>query len=288
MMAGFSRRFALSTVALAALACESEPTDLRTLPVVSITVTPNALILPVGASAAFTAAVRDPEGRPLEDREVRWSSSAPAIAKVSATGVVTALAPGVASIGAYSDRSVGFARVVVQMDFRLPVPTTGSVLFAEIGTPTALCPAGEGGLRADGGRDCRHAGISRYSLDFRPAPEHPTATAVAAAADGMVNDICVQPPSEATCGPNGPFVYIEHGSGFATVYAHLDPASVSVRRKTRVAQGEVLGRMGAWGVESHPWLHFELRLGNQDPGKNRTLDSLLLGGRKLTEYRVGQ
>jgi hypothetical protein len=287
-MSGLSRRFALSTVALAALACEGVPTDLRTLPVVSITVTPNPLILPVGASAALTAAVRDLEGRPLEDREVRWSSSAPAIVEVSATGVVTALAPGVASIGAYSDPSVGFARVVVQMDFRLPVHTTGAVLFAEIGTPTALCPAGEGGLRADGGRDCRHAGISRYSLDFRPVPEHPTATAVAAAADGTVNDICVQPPSETTCGPNGSFVYIEHGSGFATVYAHLDPASVSVRRKTRVTQGEALGRMGAWGVESHPWMHFELRLDNQDPGENRTLDNLLLGGRKLTEYRVGQ
>jgi murein DD-endopeptidase MepM/ murein hydrolase activator NlpD len=286
-MVKVSRCFTLSTVALAALACESEPAGLRTLPVLSITVTPNVLTLPVGASAALTAAVRDLEGRPLEEHQVRWFSSAPAIVDVSAAGVVTALAPGVASIGAYSDQNVGFARVVVQVTFRLPVVAAGSVLFAEIGTLTALCPAGEGGLRADGGRDCSHAGVSRYSLDFRPAPDDPGATTVVAAADGTVGDICIQPPSEATCGPNGPFVYIEHGAGFATFYAHLDPATVSIRRKTAVTQGDVLGTMGEWGAEGHPWMHFELRLDHQDPG-DRTLDNLLVEGRKLTEYRVGQ
>ena len=145
-MAGFSRRFTLSAVALGGLACESEPSGLRTLPVVSITVTPNALTLPAGASAALTVAVRDLEGRPLEDREVRWSSSSPAIAEVSETGVVTALVPGVASIGAYSDHSVGFARVVVQMDFRLPVAAGQALLRSEIGTPTTLCASGEGVL----------------------------------------------------------------------------------------------------------------------------------------------
>jgi murein DD-endopeptidase MepM/ murein hydrolase activator NlpD len=210
------------------------------------------------------------------------------VVEVSATGLVTALAPGVASVGAYSDQSVGFARVVVQMDFRLPVSGDGSHLRSEMGTPTALCPGGEGGLRFDGGRECAHAGISRYSLDFMADEGLTTTTAVVAAADGVVTDVCRQPPTETTCGPNGPFVYIEHGFGFATFYSHLDPASISVRRKTPVVQGEALGSMGTWGAESYPWMHFELRYNNQDPGNNPVLDELLVDGRTLTEYRVSQ
>jgi murein DD-endopeptidase MepM/ murein hydrolase activator NlpD len=287
MAVSFHRSLAVA-LTLGASACGSEPAGLRTLPVVNITVTPAALILPVGGSRTLTAAVRDLEGRPLEGREIEWSSSAPAVVEVSATGLVTALAPGVASVGAYSDQSVGFARVVVQMDFRLPVSGDGPRLRSETGTPTALCPGGEGGLRFDGGRECAHAGISRYSLDFMAVEQTPGATAVVSGADGVVSDICIQPPAEATCGPNGPFVYIEHGFGFATFYSHLDPASVSVRRKTPVVQGEALGSMGTWGAESYPWMHFELRYNNQDPGINPVLDELLVDGRTLTEYRVSQ
>jgi hypothetical protein len=287
MAVSFPRYLALA-ITLGAGACDSEPAGLRTLPVINITVTPAALTLSVGASRPLVAAVRDLEGRPLEGREIQWSSSAPAIVEVSTTGVVTGLAPGVASVGAYSDQSVGFARVVVQMDFRLPVLGDGTRLRSEMGTPTTLCPAGEGGLRTDGGWECAHAGISRYSLDFMAADGLHTATGVVAAADGVVSDICLQPPTETTCGPNGPFVYIEHGFGFATFYSHLDPASVSVRRKTPVVQGDALGSMGTWGAEGYPWMHFELRYNNQDPGNNPVLDELLVDGRTLTEYRVSQ
>lgn len=274
------------TLALATSACQSEPAGVRALPGVNISVTPIAVVLQVGGRTRLTATVRDLDGDSLGGREVLWSSSAPAIASVSRSGEVTALAPGTANIGAYSDPSVGFARVVVQLDFRLPVAAPTSRLTAEIGTLTGACPSGEGGIRIDGARECGHAGISRYSLDFRPLPEHPEATAVGAAADGTVSDICIQPPSESTCGPNGPFVYIEHGAGFATFYAHLDPASVSVRRKTKVSQGENVGRMGAWGAEEYPWMHFEIRLNNEDAFESRLLGNLAVSGQKLSDYRV--
>jgi murein DD-endopeptidase MepM/ murein hydrolase activator NlpD len=267
-------------------ACDSEPADLPTLPGVSISVTPASAVLPVGARMQLTATVRDLDGDLLGGPEIEWSSSAPDIARVSASGEVTAIAPGTANVSANSDQSGGFARVVVQLDFQLPVAPSTSLLTAEIGTPATSCPAGEGGIRADGQRECSHAGVSRYSLDFRARPEHPEASAVAAVADGTVGDICIQPPSEVTCGANGPFVFIDHGAGFATIYAHLDPASVSVRRKARVGQGEILGRMGAWGEESHPWMHFEIRLNNHDPFENRLLGNLSVGGQKLSDYRV--
>jgi hypothetical protein len=287
-MLGLALRSTPLLLAFAAGACDNQPADVRTLPGVNISVTPITLVLTVGASAQLAATVRSLDGALLSGRDIEWSSSAPAIAEVSGSGVVTAIAPGIANVGAYSEQSVGFARVLVQLEFRLPVLATMSLLTAEIGTPAAGCPAGEGGLRADGGRDCRHAGISRYSLDFRPAPEHPSLTAVGAAADGRVDDVCMQPPTEVTCGPNGPFVYLVHGAGFATFYSHLDPATITVRRKMMVTQGEVLGSMGAWGDEGHPWMHFELRLNNQDPGDNHVLDNLLLQGRRFADYRVSE
>jgi murein DD-endopeptidase MepM/ murein hydrolase activator NlpD len=287
-MPALAVRSTLLLLAATTSACENEPAGTRMLPGVNISITPVTLVLSVGASAQLAATVRGLDGAPLTGRDIQWSSSAPGIAVVSGSGVVTALAPGTASVGAYSDQSVGFARVVVQLNFRLSVPATRSLLITEIGTTTAACPAGEGGLRADGGRDCRHAGVSRYSLDFRPAPEHPTFTAVGAAADGRIVDVCVRPPTEVTCGPNGPFVYIDHGAGFATIYSHLDPASITVRRKSLILQGDRIGSMGEWGDEGYPWMHFELRLDNQDPGENHVLDNLLLDGRRMADYRVAE
>jgi hypothetical protein len=288
-MASFPHNLTLATLVLAAGACESEPAGLRTLPGVIITVIPAHLVLSVGATAALHATVGDQEGRPLPEREVQWSSTAPEIVDVSPHGVVTGVAAGVAHVGAHSDQGVGFARVVVQMDFQLPVTAGQWSLRTEMGSPTALCPGREGGRRADGGLDCSHAGISRYSLDFRaPDGSGLPGQVVMAAADGTVSDVCLQPPHEITCGPNGPFVYIEHESGFATFYSHLDPASVTVRRKTPVTQGEPLGRAGAWGTDGHPWVHFEVRYKNQDSGGSPVLDELLVDGRKLTEYRLAQ
>ncbi|MGH7510427.1 MAG: peptidoglycan DD-metalloendopeptidase family protein [Gemmatimonadales bacterium] len=275
--------------ALLLSACQDEPAGLSVLPGATITVSPAELSLSVGESARLAAAVHDLEGRPLSGREVSWSSSAPDIVEVSPDGLVTALAAGVATVGAYSDQSVGFARVVVQMNFRVPVAAGRWILITEMGTPTGLCPGGEGGLRANGSRDCSHSGISRYSLDFTAQPEEPPGAAeVVAAADGMVSDVCLQPPPEITCGPNGPFVYVEHGSGLASFYSHLDPATVTIRRKTPVAQGEVLGRMGTWRGDPYPWVHFELRHQGQGPGENPVLDGLTVGGRKFAEYLVGQ
>jgi murein DD-endopeptidase MepM/ murein hydrolase activator NlpD len=238
----------------------------------------------VGATATLDATVTDADDRAVEDSNLEWSSSSPSVATVSEAGAVTAISPGSASIVASTGESVGFAHVVVQLDFRLPV-SAQSVLRTEIGTATTLCPGGEGGLRVDGGVECSHAGISRFSLDFR-APEGNSAAQVGAAADGTVRDVCLRPPSETTCGPEGPFVYIDHGNGFSSQYSHLDPGSVTIRRKSPVLQGETIGRMGTWGSEPYAWTHFELRYRNHEPAQQAVLGQLLIEGKKLSEYRI--
>ncbi len=296
-MPGVRAILALSA-GLAFPACDRQSTEPEPLPAVTITVAPDRLTLSVGERGLLVATVRNSAGQMLAGRTVDWASSAPEIAVVSSAGLVTALAPGQTTIRAYSDQRVGFARVVVQEDFTLPLPGGRHwLLLTEVGTPTGSCAAGEGGLRQDGGRDCSHAGVSRYSLDFAAVTQEEGALTgvrpvdVLAAADGTVIDVCLRPPTEITCGPNGPFVTVEHRDGFVGIYAHLDPSSVTIRRKTPVTRGQPLGTMGAWGggggADENAWVHFELRFEGQGPNAASVLERLVVDGRRLTEYQVG-
>jgi murein DD-endopeptidase MepM/ murein hydrolase activator NlpD len=282
------------TAALASPACDRQSTEPEPFPAVTVTVAPDLLTLSVGERALLVATVRDSAGRTLAGRTVNWASSAPEVASVSSGGQVTALAAGQTTIRAYADQRVGFARIVVQEAFTLPLPGGRHwLLLTEVGTPTGSCPAGEGGLRQDGGRDCSHAGVSRYSLDFAAVTQEEGALTgvqpveVLAAADGTVIDVCLQPPTEITCGPNGPFVTVEHRGGFVAISAHLDPSSVTIRRKTPVTRGQPLGTMGAWGADKDAWVHFELRFEGQGAAAASVLERLVVDGRTLTEYRVG-
>jgi len=82
-------------------------------PVQTVTVTPAVDTLALGATRSKSAVLRDAAGALLTDRTVAWTSSNVTIATVSSTGVVTARAPGTASIVATSEGRVGAATVVV-------------------------------------------------------------------------------------------------------------------------------------------------------------------------------
>ncbi|HEX6370259.1 MAG TPA: Ig-like domain-containing protein [Longimicrobium sp.] len=64
---------------------------------VTVTLTPGATTLPVGGTTVYTAAASD-NGVPVPTPQIVWASSVPTIASVSATGTVTAHAPGAARI----------------------------------------------------------------------------------------------------------------------------------------------------------------------------------------------
>jgi murein DD-endopeptidase MepM/ murein hydrolase activator NlpD len=282
------------TAGLSFPGCDRQSTEPEPSHAVTITVAPDQLTLSVGERAHLVATVRDSAGQTVSGRTVNWASSAPEVAVVSPAGLVTALAPGRATISAYTDQRIGFARIVVQAAFTLPLPGGRHwLLLTELGTPTGSCPAGEGGLRQDGSRDCTHAGVSRYSLDFAAVTQEEGALTgvrpveVLAAADGTVIDVCLRPPTELTCGPNGPFVTVEHRDGFVAIYAHLDPTSVTIRRKTPVTRGQPLGTMGVWGDDQDAWVHFELRFEGQGANAAAVLERLLVGGRTLMKYQVG-
>src|SRR6266446_2289602 len=83
------------------------------VPVASVTVSPASAGVAVGATVHLTATLKDALGNPLSGRVVTWASSAPSVASVSGTGLVTGLAPGTATITATSGGQSGSATVTV-------------------------------------------------------------------------------------------------------------------------------------------------------------------------------
>lgn len=69
----------------------------------TVAVTPAAASLAVGGTVQLTATLRDASGNAITGRTVTWSSASSAIATVSATGLVTAMAAGGTSISASAD-----------------------------------------------------------------------------------------------------------------------------------------------------------------------------------------
>src|SRR2546425_1251838 len=83
------------------------------VPIASVAVSPGTGSLPEGSALQLTATPQDASGNPLANRIVTWTSSAPAVATVDATGSVSALSPGTATITATSEGQSGSAAVTV-------------------------------------------------------------------------------------------------------------------------------------------------------------------------------
>src|SRR6266566_3873563 len=95
-------------------------------PVASVAVSPTSANMAVSSSLAFTATTYDKAGKVLTGRFVSWASSDVSVATVSASGLVTALAPGSATIIATSEGVSGTAAVSV-----IAIPT-GTLAFTSL------------------------------------------------------------------------------------------------------------------------------------------------------------
>src|SRR5947209_18249074 len=83
------------------------------VPVASVLVTPAVASLPVGGTVQLSATTNDSAGNVLTGRPVTWASSNTAVASTSGSGLVTAVAAGVATITATSEGKNGMATVTV-------------------------------------------------------------------------------------------------------------------------------------------------------------------------------
>jgi Bacterial Ig-like domain (group 2) len=92
----------------------SGTTTVSTVPVVaSVAVSPGTGSMTVGQTLQLTATPKDASGNPLMGQVVTWASSAPAVATVNGSGLVTAVAAGTATITATSGGQSGTAAVTV-------------------------------------------------------------------------------------------------------------------------------------------------------------------------------
>lgn len=100
------------------------PVTVSPVPVASVTVTPNPAAVTVGQTIALTATPRDAGGAALTGRVVSWSTDKPSIATVNpATGVVTGVAVGSATITATSEGRTGTSSLTVNAPAPVPVAT---------------------------------------------------------------------------------------------------------------------------------------------------------------------
>lgn len=124
-------------------------------------------------------------------------------------------------------------------------------------------------IRITSGFGPRHApaaGASRFhqGIDFGPSRPGTAGDAVYASADGTV--------TKAGAGRGyGNVVYIDHGRGFETRYAHL--MAFTTMQGQRVRKGQQIGIMGNTGVGTGPHLHFEIRRQGQAFDPRRLLST---------------
>jgi len=90
-------------------------------PVASITVTLNAPSITVGQSTQAVAVLKDANGNTLTGRAVTWTSEAPSLATVSASGLVAAIGAGTATITASAEGKTGNTTIVIQPAAPAPV-----------------------------------------------------------------------------------------------------------------------------------------------------------------------
>ena len=77
--------------------------SVRSVAVASVAVTPGVLALGVGGARQLAAAALDGDGNELTDRPVSWTTSNATVVSVSEEGIVTAHAPGFATVTAASE-----------------------------------------------------------------------------------------------------------------------------------------------------------------------------------------
>jgi len=90
------------------------------IPANAVVVSPGEATRFVGETVQLTATVTDANGDPLSGRPVSWKSSSTGVATVSSSGLVTAVAPGTATITATSEGKSGTSTVTVRL---VPVAT---------------------------------------------------------------------------------------------------------------------------------------------------------------------
>jgi len=66
-----------------------------------------------------------------------------------------------------------------------------------------------------------------------------------------------------TRGGYGNCIVINHGSGYETLYGHMNNFAKGMKTGARVSQGDIIGYVGSTGLASGPHLHYEFHINGQ-------------------------
>ena len=146
MRSGSSRIQRLPVILLALLggACGGGSNITAPTQVASVTVSPATAQLQIGSTVQLSAVLTDAAGATLTGRTVSWSSSTPAVASVSAAGLVTGLAAGQVTITATSEGKSGTATVTVLTSIQQFIAAVASGDGSITGTFVAAPPPAAG------------------------------------------------------------------------------------------------------------------------------------------------
>jgi len=110
-------------------------------PVASVTVSPASASVTIGGTTQLTATLKDASGNLLTGRVVTWVSSAPTVATVTGTGLVSGVTAGSATITATSGGKSGSAGVTVTAPGSSPITDPWAVLTEPtLAKPASLAP----------------------------------------------------------------------------------------------------------------------------------------------------
>ncbi|MBI3569273.1 MAG: Ig domain-containing protein [Gemmatimonadetes bacterium] len=123
--------------------CSGGPTEPKVVPVGTVQVSPANAALLVGQASQLSAATLDAAGNALAGRTVTWSSSDAGKASVSSSGLVSAVAPGSATITATSEGRSGTATVTVSPVPVASVAVSATTLQLLVGQTQQLTAAGK-------------------------------------------------------------------------------------------------------------------------------------------------
>jgi len=141
------------------------------VPVASVTVSPATASIQVGQTVQLTATPKDANGNPLTGRTITWATSNAAVATINASGLVTGVVAGSATVIAASEGKSGTAAIVVTAS-----SGGGTVLFQENFEDTGFGSRGWYDNTGMAITDTEHIAGSTHALEahFRVGATTPT------------------------------------------------------------------------------------------------------------------
>src|SRR5438128_376606 len=191
------------------------------VPVASVQVSPPTASLTPGQTAQLTATPKDSAGSALTGRAVTWTSSAPTVASVSASGLVTGGTVGSATITAMSEGRTGSATVTVAL---IPV---ASVVVSP--APATLSVGGTVQLTVTL-KDASGTTLTGRTVAWTSS----TLTVATVSQSGLVTDVASGGTTTITATSEG-----KSGTSAVTVQAPLPAGSVADPTLLPVASGQV-------------------------------------------------